>query len=178
MGRLLRLCLFILVPVAPLAGQSTAAPRVSREAFASLRWLEGRWVGSGGGYAAFHESYVFLNDSTIEQREHADSTFGVPSRTSTIAWRDGVVRKERGGRVESILSRVSGDTARFVREGSGGGGFTWIRVSADEWRAEIEGARGGVTYVLKRHGRAARRAPGSGGGPAGSRERDARPTQD
>lgn len=147
----------LLAVAAPAAGQArSASPReapaaapISREAFASLRWLEGRWVGSGGGYAAFYEAYAFLNDSTIEQREHPDSTFGEPRRRATIEWRNGAVLKRTGERVESRLVRVAGDTARFEM-GAGPRGFTWYRVSADEWAAVLDGRTEPVVYRMRR----------------------------
>jgi len=143
---------------APLAAQQDAP--ITKAAFASLRWLEGRWVGSGGGYAAFHEEYVFLNDSTIEQREHADSTFGVPRRTSTIEWRAGRVLKRRDGRAETQVVRIAGDTARFEPVVAGRGGFTWHRVADGHWRALLD--RAGATpvvYDLRRVGARGRPAP-------------------
>lgn len=134
------------------AAQPAASAPISREAFASLRWLQGRWVGSGGGFAAFFEEYAVLNDSTIEQREFPDSTFTRPSGTSTIEWRGGTVLKRRGDRVQSALVRVSGDTARFESVAAGRGGFTWIRLSATRWRAILDGRGAPTVYVLERFG--------------------------
>lgn len=138
---------------ASLAGQSTTEAPVTRGAFASLSWLSGRWVGSGGGYAAFYEEYRFLNDSTIEQRTFPDSAFSTPDGVSTIEWRAGAARKIRRGAAETRIARVAGDTVRFEPLVPGRMGFTWIRVSANEWRAILDGRNGPTIYALRRFGR-------------------------
>lgn len=143
---------------AVLAAQGAS---ISREAFASLRWLEGRWVGAGGGYAAFYEEYVFLNDSTIEQREFgSDSTFARASGRSTIEWRGGRVLKRRGAAAQSALASVRGDTARFESTVAGRGGFTWMRRGPDAWQAVLDRPGEPIVYELRRVGRRA----GSGTG--------------
>jgi len=133
--------------------QGSAAPRITGEQFNRLRWLEGRWLGSGGGFTAFYEEYRWLNDSTIEQREFPDSTFAQPGGVSVMEWRGGVVLKSRRGTVESHIARVAGDTVRFERAQAGRAGFTWVRVNNDEWRALLEGRNGPIVYVLRRIGR-------------------------
>lgn len=138
------------IPGPEALAQSTPIATISRDAFASLRWLAGRWVGSGGGYAAFYEEYVVLNDSTIEQREFPDATFARPSATSTIEWRGGTAHKLRGGRAQSRLARVHGDTARFESVTPGRGGFTWIRLGEHRWRAVLDGRHAPTIYTLER----------------------------
>lgn len=139
--------------VAPAGAQQLAETLFSREAFASLRWLEGRWVGSGGGFDAFYEEYRVLNDSTLEQRTFPDSTFSTPDGTSTIEFRGGAIVKGRGGNVETRVARIAGDTARFEPVMAGRQGFTWHRVSRDEWRAVLDRPTEPVVYTLKRFGR-------------------------
>ncbi len=150
----------VLLIVGMIAGSATlnaqsattaVAPHVSRQAFSSLKWLEGRWRGSGGGYSAFYEEYRFLNDTTIEQREYSDSTFAQPRNTSRIVWSSGVAQKSRRGSVQSRVARIAGDTARF-ESANGPGGFTWIRVSNDEWLALLDGRPAPVRYSMKRLG--------------------------
>jgi hypothetical protein len=132
-------------------GQATPAPTITREAFASLRWLEGRWVGSGGGYTAFYEEYRFLNDSTIEQVEFgSDSTFRTAGGRSPIEWRAGVVQKSRNGQAQSRLARVTGDTAVFENVRTGQRAFIWYRVSANEWRAVLGRPESPTIYTLRR----------------------------
>jgi len=135
------------------SAQSTPTPaHLSAAEFAGLAWLEGRWVGSGGGYDAFYEEYRFVNDSTLEQRTFPDSTFAEPDRRSLIEFKGGQVLKTRNGQVESMITRLSGDTIRFERARGGGGGFTWLRVAADHWRAVLGRPDQPVVYELRRAG--------------------------
>lgn len=131
----------------PLAGQEPVP--VSLADFASLAWLDGRWVGSGGGYEAFHEEYRVVDDSTLVQRTFPDGEFGEPDGVSTMEYRNGVVRKLRNGQVESVVVALEDGRVEFRRVG-GRGGFVWSRVSADEWRAVLETNRGEVVYTLRR----------------------------
>ena len=79
------------VSVVQVAAQTPT--QVSPEEFASLRWLEGRWVGSGDGMEAFHESYRFLDDGTIEHSTWPDATFTTPDSRSVLKLRGGFVTK-------------------------------------------------------------------------------------
>ena len=136
----------------PIQGQASAAPTtVSRDAFRSLAWLNGKWKGSGGGYAAFYEEYRVVNDSTIEQYEHPDSTFSSTRPRSRITWRNGSAAKGSSERIDARIVRIAGDTVRFESTRSGGGGFTWIRLSRDEWRAILDGRTAPVIYTLRRY---------------------------
>lgn len=142
----LSLCVFI-----PIAGTTQPqAGAVSASAFRSLSWLHGKWIGSGGGFAAFYEEYRVLNDSTIEQFEHPDSTFSSTQPRSTISWRNGSANKGLAARVEARLTRIAGDTVRFESLRPGGGGFTWIRQSSNTWTAILDGRSGPVVYTLRR----------------------------
>lgn len=140
--------------VGPASAQSDAAPEpavVSAEAFRGLGWLEGRWVGSGGGYDAFYEAYRFVNDSTLEQTTYPDDGFTDPDGRSTMEFRDGRVLKHRDGRAESAVVRLAGDTIRFQRLPPGRSGFTWIREDADTWTAVLDRPGGDpVVYTLRR----------------------------
>lgn len=147
------ICLFmVLFGAAPLAGQGGPEPaEVSAEEFAGLSWLEGRWLGSGGGYDAFYEAYRFVDPGTIEQTTYPDETFAEADGRSTMELRDGHVGKFRNGVRESFLARLAGDTLRFERP-SGRPGFTWIRITDDEWHAILDRPGGAepVVYVLRR----------------------------
>lgn len=144
----------------PIAAQETPssgaqeAPtpaELTAEDFAGLAWLEGRWLGSGGGYDAFHEAYRFVNDSTLEQTIYADASFGEPDGLSTLELRDGQALKHRDGEAESMIARLVGDTIRFERLPPLRGGFTWIRVTDEEWRAILDRPdRDPVVYTLRR----------------------------
>lgn len=121
------------------------------DAFRGIAWLEGRWVGSGGGYDAFYEAYRLLNDSTMEQTTYADDTFGEPEGVSEIRFRDGQIFKVREGELESVIIGLSGDTIQLERVPPAAGGYAWIRVDDDTWRAVLERPRGEpVVYTLHR----------------------------
>lgn len=142
-----------LLAAAPAAAQEAPTPApVTPEEFGRLTWLEGRWQGSGGGYDAFYEAYRFLNDSTIEQTTYPDGSFEEVDGRSTIELRDGRIRKLRDGEVESVITRLSGDTLRFERVPARPFGYSWIRESDDEWTAILERPGGAepVVYTLRR----------------------------
>ena len=138
---------------AAASAQSAPTPAaITPGAFATLTWFEGRWVGSGGGFRAFHEEYRFLNDSTIEQRTYPDSTYSEPDGGSLIQLRDGNVRSWRNGTPGSMVTRLSGDTLRFESPNPGGNGFSWLKVAADHWRAILDRRGGDVVYEMRRFG--------------------------
>lgn len=144
--------LLLLAP-GPSEGQEGPHPvPVSEAEFRSLAWLEGRWVGSGGGFDAFYEAYRFTDAGTLEQIVYEDEGFtAVQSRSTMELGADGI-RKVRNGVVESVVTHVSPDSIRFERMSVGRPGFSWIRTSDDEWRAvlELPGGRPPVEYVLRK----------------------------
>lgn len=124
---------------------------VSAEAFRALAWLEGRWLGSGGGFDAFYEAYRFVNDSTLEQTTWPDDSFAEPDGRSTIELREGRVVKLRDGRVQSTVTRLARDTIRFEWVSGDRPGFTWIRVDDATWTAILDRRQGDpVVYTLRR----------------------------
>lgn len=142
----------LMLSAGPVAAQDeSAAAMLGPDEFVSLRFLEGRWIGSGGGYDAFFEAYRFVNDSTLEQSTYPDERFGEPDGVSTIELRRGRALKYRNGQAESMITRIAGDTVRFERMRPGGGGFTWIRRGPDEWTAVLDRPGGDpVVYTLRR----------------------------
>lgn len=154
-GRLLTFMLLVGTLTLPfsLSAQGNGDASFSLEQFGTLSWLEGRWVGSGGGYAAFFEAYRFVNDSTIEQTTWGNADFAERTGLSEIRLRDGeIVKSQPDGSVEGVATRLVPDTVRFDRSPRrGAGGFTWFRVSDDEWRAHLERSnREAVVYILRR----------------------------
>ena len=143
-----------LLPVGAHGVSAQEAPRpapVSDEEFAGLAWIEGRWLGSGGGYDAFYEAYRVLNDSTIEQTTYPDEHFREPDGRSLMVRRYGGIVKTRDGEVESVITGLAGDTLRFERIPPRRGGFSWIRIHDDEWQAILERPSGDpVVYTLRR----------------------------
>lgn len=139
------------------APATTAAVRpaaVSAEQFASLTWLIGDWRGAGGQYPAFFESYRMLNDSTIQMKAWADSTFTVATDSSEIALRAGIVQSSGGGKVQNVLVRMSGDSLDFAKVTGQGGDFVWAKETADRWVAVLGPARAGDEPTVYRMERA------------------------
>jgi hypothetical protein len=147
-----RTLLLLSMATGPIAGQEAPAPaELTATDFAGLAWLEGRWLGSGGGYDAFYEAYRLVNDSTLEQTTYPDESFDEPDGVSTLELRDGQAIKYRDGEAESMIARLAGDTIRFERVPPRRGGFTWIRIADDEWRAILDRPSGDpVVYTLRR----------------------------
>jgi hypothetical protein len=139
---------------APAAERASAQPApVTAEQFASLSWLIGEWRGSGGQYPAFYESYRLVNDSTIQMKAWADSTFAVATDSSEIAWRAGAVQSYGDGTVQNVLVRITADSLHFAKVTGQGGDFVWARETPDRWTAILAPARAGgepVIYRLER----------------------------
>lgn len=126
---------------------------VTAEQFAGMSWLIGEWRGSGGQYPAFYESYQRVNDSTIQMKAWADSTFASATDSSEIVWRGGAVRSSSDGKVQNVLVRISGDSLHFAKVTGQGGDFVWVRESPDSWSAILGPAQAGgqpTVYRLER----------------------------
>jgi hypothetical protein len=124
----------------------------SLDEFRQLQWIAGRWLGSGGAYPAFYEEYRVADDSTIQMRAFADSTFSAATDSSWIEFRNGGIRSRSDNR-ESMVVALSADSVRFARPGSTAGGHTFKSVSADEWRATLhpQSSSGQPTiYIMRR----------------------------
>jgi hypothetical protein len=129
---------------------AVAPAQVSPDAFNALRWLEGRWVGSGVTQPPFYEEYKFFDDSTAVSRSFADSTFRQINDSSVI--------QLRSGKLESVSSSsryvavaIGSDSVVFSGARSG---FLWQRRSPTEWTAVILPAPGSqrapVTYQMRK----------------------------
>lgn len=136
------LALLIASPLA-LRAQSADPIPVSQQAFDSLRWLEGAWRGSGGGYDAFFEDFRWVDDSTVLRHSYADSTLARVTETSEIRLRDGKAHQWRDGERRAGVVLLRNDSLQFSS------GVLWIRRSDDHWTAIL--ANGRTTYELRRH---------------------------
>lgn len=143
MRRLLPVGALCLAPIV-LAAQD-ASPTVSPAQFRQLRWVIGQWKGSGGGYAAFYESYDMVDDSTMRRYSWSDSTFTRASDSARFELRGGKLSQVRNGRAFPAL-KFTGDTVQWRPPSA-----TWIRTSKDSWTAILAG--GGTVYTLVRHKR-------------------------
>lgn len=140
----MRFCTLALVFafVVPATAQAQTT-KAQTAAFASIRWLEGRWVGSGGQYKAFYEEYVRLNDSTIEQRIIADPTFAKVEEHGYIILRRGTIAKLNADEKQEAKISIVADTMTFTQPS--GQKYRWVKTT-DGWRAEL----GSVTYLMRR----------------------------
>jgi len=124
-----------------LAAQDQPAT-IAFERFKQLRWVVGSWKGSGGGYAAFYESYDMVDDSTMRRYSWSDPTFTQAQDSARFEWRAGRLAQVRNGRRFPAL-RFTGDTVQWQPPSA-----TWIRTSRDSWTAILAG--GGTVYTLVR----------------------------
>jgi len=136
--------------ISTTAASAQSAVGVSPDEFASLRWLEGRWVGSGGEYEAFYEEFRFVDEGTIEQVTFTDSTFSTQSSRSLIQHTGGMVVKSNDDS-RSVVTDIDDESLRFERVGKNLPGFTWTRVSDDQWYAVLDRpGEGPMVYNMRR----------------------------
>jgi hypothetical protein len=146
--------IFLAAACRPADAPQNQAAAVSRDQFRQLQWITGAWRGSGGEYPAFFEQYELIDDSTLRMRSFADSTLASATDSSTIAWRDGIV-ESRSPRSTYVARAFTPTSLSFIKRGAAGGGFTFARVSADEWTATLHPAEPGrdpVVYTMRRMG--------------------------
>jgi len=135
-----------------VAAMGTGALETSAQSqsLEDIAWLEGRWVGSGGGFDAFYESFT-LDGSALRQREHPDSTFRTAGSLSEWRLSEGRIVKYSEGEAVSEITAIVGDSLRIERLNSDRPGYSWVRRGPDEWVAILE--RQGddpVRYVMRR----------------------------
>jgi hypothetical protein len=127
--------------------QPAAAPvAVDRDAFGTLRWLEGRWRGTRPDGTPFYEGFRVVDDSTLYTFTFPDSTAETPDGSGVIALSGGLVVMERGG-TRWVATEVRDGRVRFDSRAKAAASLTWDRLSADAWVATL-------------------RLPASAGGPA------------
>lgn len=134
--------------------QSPPSPaQVSADAFKALRWLEGRWVGSGETQSPFYEEYAFIDDSTAVSRSYADSTFRQVNDSSVIRMRSGTLESV-GNTTRYVVVAIAADSVVFAPGAGARNGFRWHRRSPTEWTAVIEplpgSQRAPVTYQMRK----------------------------
>lgn len=135
-----------------LVAQQPTPAHVTLEQFRKLRWLSGAWRGSGGAYPSFFEDYRVVDDSTIKQRSFTDLSLTKVSDSVSIEWRGGVVY-DRGAGPASVAVELTGNSVHFVPPGTGKGGFTFSRQSADLWTATLHPSTPGgqaTIYLMRR----------------------------
>lgn len=125
---------------------------VTTAQFQQLRWLEGNWIGSGGGIDDFYEGYHWVDDSTILKYEFPDSSFAAARDTSRIRLREGVVRSGANSHSWVAVS-IDSMQATFAPERSVTNGFEWRRAGPSAWTARLTWDSSGVprerTYNMR-----------------------------
>lgn len=118
--------------------------------FSHLRWIEGTWIGSGGGVSGFYERYHFINDSTLESASFTDAELKHMSTRSVFALRNGRIYDESGkNRWEA--ARINAGTAQFVPVRGATNSFQFTRISKDHWTATVIPATGKrLVYEMRR----------------------------
>ncbi len=144
------------VSVLPAQSPATDAPTpaaVSRKQFAQFHWIVGRWRGVGVGRLAavgtFYEEYRSTNDSTIQMRTAADSTFVRFIDSTSFEWRGGTLRAVGARGNPRMVSRFSEDSIQF----GSARGTLYVRLSDDTWRAVFPARTAGEPrpyYELRR----------------------------
>jgi hypothetical protein len=132
-------------PAQPMPAKFAAAD------FAQLRYLEGTWRGSMANGQSFYESFHFLDDSTVLQGSHTDSTFKTKSDSSRIVFRGGAVY-DSGGTV-SVAEKLDSSIVDFRTSPTYH--FTWRKTGPDDWTATLmnknaDGTERTTIYPMKR----------------------------
>lgn len=125
--------------------------------FRRLAWLHGRWRGFMPDGRAFFEQYAWANDSTIEMRAFADSSFANASDSSRITLRKGTIASE-GPTARWVATRVDSMGADFAPQRGAGNSFTWTREDSTKWNSVLrwtdrDGKPQTRFYALHRYGR-------------------------
>ena len=141
-------------PAQSKADTSVPPPaEVSSSAFNALRWLEGRWLGSGETQSPFYEAYEFIDDSTAVRRSYGDSTFRQVTDSSVIQLRAGKLESVSETR-HYVAVAIAPDSVHFAAGAGAGNSFTWKRRSPTEWTAELTplagSGRAPVTYQMRK----------------------------
>lgn len=125
------------------SGPPPAPAEVSLEQFQALRWLQGTWRGSEDGSHPFFESYLFLNDSTIQSFTYPDSTFAEASDSGSITWAGNRITSATGQAVW-VATHFDTLTIRFDPLRNATTAYTWGRESREKWTARLEVPGGGT----------------------------------
>jgi hypothetical protein len=125
------------------SSRTVAAASVSPAQFQQLRWLEGRWRGTGGGIDPFFEAYRWVDDSTIRKYDLADSTLAVVTDSGEIVLRGGTVRSQSPARAW-VVEALDSSSVRFAPERNAVNAFEWRRTGAGEWTARLTWDSAGV----------------------------------
>jgi hypothetical protein len=135
----------------PAAPAQPVPARFALADFNALRYLEGVWRGTMPNGNAFYESYHFVNDSTILQAGHTDSTLETKSDSSRIVFRGGAVIDSSS----AVYTAEQLDSSIVDFRAGPSYHFTWARQGNDAWLATLfnkqpDGTERVTKYAMKR----------------------------
>lgn len=111
-----------------------APAKFALDDFQLLRYLEGTWRGVMANGNAFYESYHFVDDSTIVQGKHTDSTFRTKQDSSFIMFRAGAIVDSGAA---TVYRAETLDSAMVDFRASPTYHFTWTKEGNDAWTARL-----------------------------------------
>lgn len=100
--------------------------------FAHLRFLEGRWEGTGPDGNPFHERYVFPSDTEMHAIRYRDSSFTEAGDGSTVRLEAGAVTSRWQQFTWKAVDLAPGKACFEPVEAPSA--FCWERISEDEVR--------------------------------------------
>lgn len=95
--------------------------------FAHLKFLEGRWKGTGPDGTAFYEAYDFVDVTTFRSRRYPDMRFTTPGDGSTVTLEAGEIIS-RWGEYSWRATSVTANEACFEPMNAPSS-FCWRRTS-------------------------------------------------
>jgi hypothetical protein len=123
----------------------------SAKDFSSLKWVEGKWKGTGGGQP-FFEQYQFVNDSLMEILYYPDSTFKNESGRGTVYLSGGQIF-HRNGKLQWQVNKLNAKSVSFEPKAGATNAFMWAKESDELWNAVMVtpgSAKPGKTYRMQR----------------------------
>lgn len=155
MRNLLLILLFATLSACHWQPRAPDGTTVSLDDFRGLKWIEGKWIGSGTDSSLFAESYEYLDDSTIISRTWSDTSFAQVSDSSFLSLRHGGVTSGSGD-FRWVLARWDRTGLHFEPRGKAGNAFVWFQESASSWTATLtwndaEGKPQKRVYLMRRY---------------------------
>ena len=119
-----------------IAAQVPAAQQSFTEKdFARLKWIEGKWVGSG--YAKpFYEEYRMTSPTRLEKRSFDDESFATVTSNGSVDLEGGRILHS-GGKSQWVAVRFTDTSIEFESLSNASNGFVWTRKSPDAWTAVL-----------------------------------------
>jgi hypothetical protein len=140
----------VLMSASPSPGQSAGVFTLTE--FAQLKFLAGRWKGTGPDGKDFYEEYDFPAADAFRSRRYPDATFSTSTDSSTVSFDNGDVIS-RWGEFSWKATEISADKACFSPVNAPSS-FCWQRSGAgveviQRWKGD-DGKEQSYTLKLTR----------------------------